>query len=95
MDDADLFQEWRQQKIDPLPTIKDQRGNDWIAKEQSHHQKESAVPDARQNRNCDVPKEMVHAWPIKKQPRTLCVIMREENQEHTNYGYGRKQDNRG
>src|SRR5216117_3880814 len=31
MNDADLLKQRRQEKVEPLPAIKDERGNDWIA----------------------------------------------------------------
>src|SRR6185295_12066738 len=46
MDDAYLFQQWRHQKVEPLPKIKNDGRDDWIAEKQTNDQKERAVTDA-------------------------------------------------
>jgi len=67
VDDADLLQEGRQQKVEPLPAIKHDRGNDWVPEEQSHHQKKSPITNTRQDCDAGVGQELAHPRSIKEE----------------------------
>src|SRR5215203_5849925 len=71
MDDAYLFQPGREEKVDPLPTVKQQAGDDRVAEEQTDDQKDGSVSDACEDRDPEISEELAPARSVEKIPRGL------------------------
>src|SRR5829696_6641976 len=46
---ADFFQQRRQEEVKPLPTVKQERRNDWVANEKTDNKEESSITHAREH----------------------------------------------
>ena len=55
-----------QQKIEPLPTVKHDGGNNRIAEKESHHEEEGAVANTRQHCDAGVGQQLSRTGPSKK-----------------------------
>ena len=71
MNDTDLFQQRRHQKIEPLPTVKQYRWNNRVADKQSNHYKERSVTDARESSDSRISQDLSQSLSSVKK-RMLC-----------------------
>ncbi len=70
VDDAHFFEERREQKINPLPAVDEERRDDRITKQQPDDKKERAVTDARQHGDAGVSQQVTEALTFRQKLHT-------------------------